>query len=128
MDVGQCREFLRRRAERRQAGLDEQFARAWREFRTVTSVAIEKYHPQRLYQWGSLLNRARFWERSDIDLAVEGLTDAARFFALYAEADRLTSFPLDLVQIERVEPEYAELIRKNGRLVYDRACPNRHAA
>ena len=114
VDVGQCREFLRNRAKRRQAALEERFAKAWRDFEAIAALAIEKYRPRRVYQWGSLLERARFWEHSDIDLAVEGVTEAERFFALYGEADRLTSFALDLVQMERVEPEYAELIRQNG--------------
>jgi predicted nucleotidyltransferase len=65
------------------------------------------------------LDRRRFWERSDIDLAIEGITDPAAFFALYGEADRLTSFPLDLVALERVEPEFAEMIRSTGRVVYE---------
>jgi predicted nucleotidyltransferase len=94
---------------------------AWREFRAVLDLLRAKYRPRRVYQWGSLLDRRRFWERSDIDIAVEGVTDAATFFALYGDADRLTSLPLDLVALERLEPEFAELIKSKGVLVYDAA-------
>jgi len=36
---------------------------------------------------------------------------------LYPE---LTDFPLDLVELERIETVHAESIRRNGRLVYER--------
>ncbi len=37
-----------------------------------------------------------FTERSDIDIALEGITEAATFFAILAEAERLTRFPMDI--------------------------------
>jgi len=33
---------------------------------------------------------------------------------------KLTHFPLDIVQIEKIEPEFAQSIRQNGRVVYER--------
>jgi predicted nucleotidyltransferase len=83
-------------------------------------MLIAKYRPSRIYQWGSLLDRRRFWERSDIDIAIEGILKPSEFFELYGEADRLASLPLHLVALESIEPEYAETIRIQGRLVYDR--------
>jgi hypothetical protein len=68
-----------------------------------------------------LLDRRKFSERSDIDLATEGITDAATFFALYGEADRLTRLSLDLVALENIEPEFADLIRRKGRMIYERS-------
>ena len=39
---------------------------------------------------------------------------------MFGEADRIASLPLDLVAIEKVEPEFAEIIRTRGKLVYER--------
>jgi len=50
---------------------------------------------------------------------VEGVTQARDFFALFGEADRLTSFTLDLIALEHIEPEYRALILETGVLVYD---------
>jgi predicted nucleotidyltransferase len=120
VDIQHARQFLAERERRRQRELDRRFERAWTGFRAILHLLVSTYRPARIYQWGSLLDRSRFAEYSDIDLAVEGIPDAATFFALYADADRLTSLPLDLVQMERIEPEFADIIRLKGVVVYDR--------
>lgn len=78
------------------------------------------YKPRRIYQWGSLLRPERFNEMSDIDIAVEGIKTAEEWFALYGDAMRMTNFPLDLVQFERMEPEYRAYIQEHGKVVYER--------
>ena len=76
--------------------------------------------PPASYQWGSLLDGEHFDERSDIDIALEGVTDAAAFFALLADAENLTTFSLDIVQLETIHQEFAKSIRARGRVVYER--------
>jgi predicted nucleotidyltransferase len=115
-----CRNFLRRRETQRQQRLDRRFQQAWSEAREIIALLVARYRPARIYQWGSLLDRRRFWERSDIDIAVEGIVAPDAFFAMYGDADQLTSFPLDLVALEKIEPEFAEIIRTEGTLVYER--------
>lgn len=124
VDVEAARARLAERAAARQQSLDARFAEAWRDVRAIVEHIIARYPVRRIHQWGSLLNRAHFSARSDIDLALEGGLKAADFFALYGEADRMTRFPLDLVDIDHIEPEYADLIRQHGALVYDRDRPN----
>ena len=79
-----------------------------------------KYNPRRIYQWGSLLNEKYFSEISDIDIAVEGIRSVEQYFQMVGEAAKLTDFPLDLVDIEKIDCVHAESIRKRGRLVYER--------
>ena len=120
LHLEQCRRFLQRREEQRQVRLDRRFEQAWQDERVIIELLIAKYRPKRIYQWGSLFDRRRFWERSDIDIAVEGILTPAEFFALYGEADHLASLPLDLVALEKIEPSFAEQIRTKGRLPYER--------
>lgn len=124
IDLNQVQSFLALRQARRQQAHNQRFIEAWRDFRAIVEMLISKYQPQRIYQWGSLLNPRTFSERSDIDIAIEGITEAARFFALYGEADQLARFPLDLVALEKIEPEFAEIIRLKAIVVYDRDQPN----
>ena len=124
VDLEEARAFLRHKEERRQATIEPLFQQAWRDFRTIVTLAAERYRPARIYQWGSLLHRPHFCEWSDIDIAVEGLGSAERFFALYGDAERLTRLPLDLVEIERIEPEFADIIRMKGVVVYERDSPD----
>jgi len=60
-----------------------------------------------------------FDENSDIDIAIEGIIDAEKYFALLGDAMSLTRFPLDIVQLERIEPEFAEIILSKGKLIYE---------
>lgn len=124
IDLQAARSFLRRRNERRQRLLDERFARAWDDVRRIVDLLVRDFRPRRIHQWGSLRHRAQFTEWSDLDLALEGLGSAERFFAAYGAAARLTTFPLDLVELEHIEPEFAELIRLKGMVIYDRDRPD----
>jgi predicted nucleotidyltransferase len=83
-------------------------------------MIVKEYKPLRIYQWGSLLEDRHFSEISDIDIAVEGITDTAALSGLRAAAEQLTYFQLDIVAIEHVHPAYAEHIRHRGRVVYER--------
>ena len=118
VDPAQTVAFLRRREAERQRELDERFQAAWGEFHRIVEMIAAEFAPRRIWQWGSLLHRDRFSERSDIDIALEGLGAAERLFQVHARAEELSTFPLDIVELERIEPEYAHLIRTHGRLVH----------
>ena len=121
IDLQAARRFLNERERNRQEVLDISFKQATMDFQAIVHRIEEGYRPMRIYQWGSLTDRGRFSEISDIDIAVEGIDSAERFFALLKDCERLTQFPLDIVQIERIEPEYAALVREKGRIVYERS-------
>lgn len=102
---------------RRNARLQKQ---AVADAKSIISMITGQFQPRRVYQWGSLLRPGGFKPYSDIDIALEGVTDAERFFALLGEAQNLTRFPLDIVQLEKIAPEYAADIRQHGKLIYER--------
>lgn len=87
----------------------------------IIEMIVQSFSPRRIYQWGSLLRPGGFKPYSDIDIAVEGVVDAERFFAMLGQAQSLTAFPVDIVQLEKIAPEHAEDIRQYGRLVYERS-------
>lgn len=113
------RAYVRATKERKKFELKTRLQQARQDFATIVTM-IEKYHPVRIYQWGSLLEDRHFSEISDIDIALEGITDAALLSGLRADADRLTQIPVDIVAIEHVHPAYADHIRRRGRVVYER--------
>jgi predicted nucleotidyltransferase len=120
VDPSETRRFFDEKARRRGEALDERFAAATEEARSIIAMIARDFRPLRIWQWGSLLDRCRFSEISDIDIAVEGIVDTATFFELYGCAAELATFPLDLVELERIEPLHAESIRLGGRCVYER--------
>jgi predicted nucleotidyltransferase len=111
-------EFLQRRERIRQEALDRRFRKAWRDFDRIVSYIISQHRPKRVWQWGSLLDRKRFSEISDLDIAIEGLDSASEFFEIVGQAEQISDIPVDIVELEKVAPEYRELIKRKGRLVY----------
>jgi predicted nucleotidyltransferase len=119
VDIEKIKENLRRRESIRKEAFRDRFDAATRDFDRIVGMIVEKYSPKRIVQWGSLLDAEQFDDHSDIDIAVEGILDAESYFALLGDAMKLTRFPLDIVQLEKIEPEFAELILFKGRIVYE---------
>lgn len=120
VSIEKAREFLALKERRRTAALDRLYKRASRDFEAIKQMIIERYRPQRIYQWGSLLNRKKFREYSDIDIAVEGVNEPNLFFKMFGDAERLTDFPLDLLDINKIAPEFSAIIKHKGIIVYER--------
>ena len=123
VDLDRVRAYLRDRRERRRARIDEHYAQATRDTRVIVSEIAAQVNPRRIYQWGSLLDRKRFSEISDLDIAVEGLDGPAEFFEILGIAMNATAFPVDVVELEKLPTDVAERIRKRGVLVHERRDP-----
>ena len=123
VDLDRARAFLADRERRRRARVDKRYAQATRDARTIISEIAAQVNPRRIYQWGSLLNRKRFSEISDVDIAVEGLTGPAEFFEVLGIAMNATSLPVDVVELEKVPEDLADRIRTRGALVHERSDP-----
>ena len=116
----EMRAFLAAKAEgtrEKRLGL---LAKVLPEVQAIIDFIVREYNPPRIYQWGSLVHTERFTERSDIDIAVEGLAHPFDLHRILDYAETVTSLPLDIVPLEEIAPEYADSIRRDGRLVYER--------
>ncbi len=109
------RRFLQRKHRARTARNRALWRKAAQDADRIVETIVREFGPKRVYQWGSVLAPESFDEHSDIDIAVEGLGSARRYFELLARAESMTRFPLDIVEMEHVEPAYAALIRRHGR-------------
>ena len=123
VDLDEVRAFLARKEERRRAELDERYAQATRDVRAIVTEIAAQVNPRRIYQWGSLLDRKRFSEISDMDIAVEGLNGPDEFFRVLGIAMDGTTLPVDVIELDKVPAEIAERIRSRGALVHERRDP-----
>ena len=123
VDLDQVREFLADKEQRRRARVDERFTRATRDAQAIVSEIAVQVNPRRIYQWGSLLDRMRFSEISDLDIAVEGLNGPAEFFQVLGIAMNGTTLPVDVIELEKVPVDVAERIRTRGLMVHERSDP-----
>ena len=108
---------LRHRAERRQAALTERLMQARADFDCIVDHIWHRHRVERIWQWGSLLHDRHFSERSDIDIALEGIESAAAYFAILADAEARTDLPVHVVELDKLHPAFAESIRVRGRVV-----------
>jgi hypothetical protein len=91
-DLDRMREIIARRDDGRRREPDEPFG-AGGDFERIVRHIAAVSDPLRIYQWGSLLERAHFSEISDIDIAVEGLRGPEEYFAAPGDARRYDSPP-----------------------------------
>ncbi|TVR06802.1 MAG: hypothetical protein EA403_00430 [Spirochaetaceae bacterium] len=123
-DIEAARAFLREKGERRARGLADRRARAEADFAKIVEHIGRVYSPKRILQWGSLLPGGDVSEVSDIDIGLEGLEDAAQYFAILGDAMKMTDFPLDIVEVDKLNEAAAAHIRRTGRVVYERDNPD----
>jgi predicted nucleotidyltransferase len=112
-------EFLRCRAEKRRQACAALEEKARRDAACIVSHLVKTWHPDWIWQWGSLTRIGEFREWSDIDIAIEGLADPLAGLKAAEEAASMTSFPVDLVELDRIDPRHARTIRDEGVLVYE---------
>lgn len=119
VNIKKAKENLKKQQALQEKQLDKLYVKAVSDCNVIIEMIIKKYDPVKIIQWGSLLNRSYFKEYSDIDIAVEGITSPEKFFALVKDAEALTDFPLDIVQLEKINPVHKESIIKKGKILYD---------
>ena len=118
--IKEARANLKRRMAKQRAAHLALHARASEDFAAILEMIVQYYRPEKVYQWGSLLRPEQFRDYSDIDIAVEGAMLPEAYFEMLGKAQAMTDFPVDIVQLEKIEPEFSESIRAGGRVVYER--------
>jgi len=114
-----AREFLKRKQLRFEEDNFKRWEQASQDAQRIIAMIQTDFSPKAIYQWGSVVRKENFREYSDIDIAVEGLEKVDAIFKIVRKADELTSFPVHIVELEKIEPQYAELIRLKGKKVYE---------
>ena len=120
IDLERARAFQAAKERRRRARIEARFEQATRDASAIVTAIADQINPRRIYQWGSLLDRSRFSEISDIDIAVEGLRGPAEFFRTLGIAMEGTTLPVDVIELEKVPEDIAERIRSRGAVVHER--------
>ena len=123
IDLDRARAFQTEKERRRRARIDARFEQATRDASAIVAAIAEQVNPRRIYQWGSLLDRSRFSEISDIDFAIEGLRGPAEFFRTLGIAMEGTTLPVDVIELEKVPEDIADRIRARGAVVHERSDP-----
>lgn len=111
------RERERRRREAQEAAQRRLVNRAERIAKQVIKKVLADYEPKEIIQAGSLVDSPRFTEISDIDIAVSGLSPE-ELEEISDWAEEKSSFPVDILDLDRADQEHIDSIRNKGRRVY----------
>ena len=87
--------------------------KAYQDAHTLANILYTKYSATNVYLFGSLLEKERFNEKSDIDLAVEGLPGSI-FFEAVGELLLRTKFPLNLTPLKNCPKSLRKKIITTG--------------
>ena len=119
-DIEEARENLKKRRAKAAAEREKLFVRATADCEAIIGLITDRFNPKRVYQWGSLLHKELFTDYSDIDIALEGMGSIEDVMELERIAESMTEFPLHIVEMEKINPAHAEIIKSKGRVVYER--------
>jgi predicted nucleotidyltransferase len=119
-DIQKAKKHFESREEKKRRELELMRTKALEELNRIVQMLIRKYNPRRIYSWGYVHKPGSFSRVSDIDIAVESLAGPLEGLHAQGDAEELTGFPVDLVELERIHPLHAETIRTRGKLLYER--------
>lgn len=115
------RKHWKRRAERERRKRQALAAEARLEARRLGDLLVRQFGVTKVYLFGSLTREGTFHERSDIDLATEGL-GPDHFIEAGAALDRACDYcyRIDLVDLETAREGIRKLILTEGVLLCER--------
>jgi len=110
-------ESLRKKLEKEKEERFILFDRVRKKLPDIVKVTAE-FNPEKVVLFGSITNKERFSEYSDIDIGVIGVKKED-FFYLYSRlADRI-DWALELIDLDD-DPRFKEMVLEKGEIIYDR--------
>ena len=97
-------------------GLESRFRESWNVAFDVARMLREKYHAEDVRITGSLLERERFHEESDIDIVVTNFS-MSQAFDIEPEFEKYFPLKIDLIPLESVYPEKRSYFLKRSETI-----------
>ena len=119
-NIEEARENLKKRRDIAEKEREQLFNKGYADCKAIIKMIIQRFNPERIYQWGSLLDKKMFTDYSDIDIALEGMKSIEDLMELERLAEGMTEFPLDILELDKVPSVHADTIRSKGVLAYER--------
>ncbi|SDM50054.1 nucleotidyltransferase family protein [Halarsenatibacter silvermanii] len=119
MDVSEYIEHHREKAEQEKREAEHLFIYLNRLVKEQVQDLAKKYNPEKIYLFGSLLDRDKFCAGSDIDLAISGL-EAEDYLDFWGDLEERLQHSFDLVNLETADNRLNQFIRQEGVVIYDR--------
>ncbi|UCH98277.1 MAG: hypothetical protein JSV88_15930 [Candidatus Aminicenantes bacterium] len=117
MNKNKILESLRKRLDREKEERFKLFKKLRKNLPHIINI-ITEFNVEKVVLFGSIIDKEKFTEHSDIDIGLIGL-NKGDFFKLYSRlTDRIT-WPIDLVDLDD-DPKFKAMILEKGEIIYDR--------
>lgn len=117
MDVSEYIEHHRKIAEQERKEAEHLFIFLNRMVRDQVQGLGKKYNLDKIYLFGSLLDKEKFYPGSDIDLAVSGLK-AEDYLDLWGDLEDRLHHSFDLVNLDTANDRLRNFICREGEVIY----------
>lgn len=97
--------------------LDVRYHRAWQKARIAADILKKEYGAEKVWVFGSLIQKDRFNQKSDIDLAEVGIPDDKFYSAIAAITRVVRDFEIDLVDMKSCRDALKKAIEEEGILI-----------
>ena len=119
MNVAECKKNFQKRIQQRISANEELRHKVLRKSVPLIVDWFQKNSEvEKVYLFGSILNKGDFTTGSDIDIGVVGLKKI-EYFKVWARLEEILNIQIDLRTVDQDTP-FALSVKKNGRLIYDR--------
>ena len=120
INLEETKNFLREKANREKAKNILMWQEAYAEAQMIIEQIIQEINPCEIWQWGSILQKENFRDYSDIDIGLCGLGSFQELFNAQKIAMEIATFPIDLVELDKLEDNFQKAIKRRGKKVYER--------
>ncbi len=117
MDKRKILESLRTRLEKEKEERFKLFTRLRKHLPHIVGI-ITEFNVETIVLFGSITNRERFTEDSDIDIGIIGV-NKEDFFKVYSRLTDQITWPIDLVDLDD-DPTFKTMVLDKGEIIYDR--------
>ena len=117
MDKKKMLESMRRRLEEEKEKRFKLFLRL-RNYLPEIIRSGKEFNVEKIVLFGSITDKERFTEHSDIDIGITGVK-AEDFFKLYSRLSEGIDWAIDLIDLDE-DPGFRSMILKKGEIIYDR--------
>lgn len=111
-DMERYRRTARRRKEAYEQWRRRRVEHGWAVARKAASLLRERFRADKVVVFGSLLRPESFDERSDVDLAAQGITDTDFLRAVAAVTGLDREITVDLIQLEQASPSLCKQVEE----------------
>ncbi|MBN2340846.1 MAG: nucleotidyltransferase domain-containing protein [Deltaproteobacteria bacterium] len=94
-------------------------ARASADFARMVTFIRKQYPHVGIFQWGSILQPDSFDELSDVDIALTEVTSPREYFEIQGTLMKMTDFPLDCIELDKISPENREMLLRKGKWIHE---------